>query len=155
AAPDTMVLAGFEGPREALFAHVAAAAHLLRLLDLHDRGAGVADGEEQFRVLIEASGPVAPIHGGSHLSSHRLTRSAGGRSVTAVGVSLIPRCERFHEHLHRPNLCTPEQGGRSCQVDHNILVCRIGYMITVMCPHFVRNSDAVTARVQQVTGPGA
>src|SRR5689334_1096350 len=68
AAPDTVVLAGFQCPGEALLTHVATTAHLLGLLDLHDRGPGVADGEEQFRVLIEANGPVAPIHGGSHLS---------------------------------------------------------------------------------------
>src|SRR3954451_791238 len=63
AAPDTVVLPGLEGPCEALFAHVAASAHLLRLLDLKDRGAGVADREEQFRVLVEARGTVSPIHG--------------------------------------------------------------------------------------------
>ena len=67
-APDTVVLAGFQSPRQALLTHVAASAHLLGLLDLHDRRPGVTDGEEQFRVLVEANGPVAPIHGGSHLS---------------------------------------------------------------------------------------
>ena len=63
ATPDAVVLSGLEGPCEALFAHVAASAHLLGLLDLQDRGTGVADREEQFRVLVEARGTVTPIHG--------------------------------------------------------------------------------------------
>ena len=63
AAPDTVVLPGLEGPCEALFAHVAASAHLLGLLDLQDGRTGVADREEQFRVLVEARGTVTPIHG--------------------------------------------------------------------------------------------
>ncbi len=63
-APDTVVLPGLEGPCEALFAHVAASAHLLGLLDLQDRGPGVADREEQLRVLVEARGTVTPIHWG-------------------------------------------------------------------------------------------
>src|SRR5688500_862559 len=64
AAPYAVVLTGLESPGEALLAYVAATAHLFGFLDLHDRGCGVADGEEQFRVLIEANGPVSPIHGG-------------------------------------------------------------------------------------------
>src|SRR4051794_12871385 len=63
ATPDTVVLPGLVGPCEALFAHVAASAHLLGLLDLEDRGTGVADREEQFRVLVEARRTVTPIHG--------------------------------------------------------------------------------------------
>src|SRR4051794_14933743 len=58
-----MVLAGLEGPLEALFAHLTATADLLGLLDLEDGRSGVADGEEQLRVLIEAGRAVAPIHG--------------------------------------------------------------------------------------------
>ena len=67
ATPDTVVLSGLEGPCEALFAHVAASAHLLGLLDLQDRRTGVADREEQFRVLVEARGTVTPIHGWDNL----------------------------------------------------------------------------------------
>jgi len=66
-APHAVVLPGLEGPGEALFAHLAASAHLLGLLDLHDRGTGVADREEQFRVLVEARGTVTPIHGWGYL----------------------------------------------------------------------------------------
>ena len=53
---------------EALFAHLAPTAHLLRLLDLEDGRTGVADREEQLRVLVEARGAVAPIHGWRLLS---------------------------------------------------------------------------------------
>jgi hypothetical protein len=60
--PDTVVLAGLEGPRQAQFPYVAATAHLLGLFDLHDRGAGVTDGEEQFRIFVQADSPVTPIH---------------------------------------------------------------------------------------------
>ena len=56
---------------EALFAHLAATAHLLGLLDLEDRGTGVADREEQFRVLVEARGTVTPIHGWGILPNFR------------------------------------------------------------------------------------
>ena len=62
-APDPMILAGLEGPLQALFAHVAASAHLLGLLDLEDGRTGVADREEQLRVLVEARRTVTPIHG--------------------------------------------------------------------------------------------
>ena len=62
-APDAVVLAGLERPGEALLAHVAAPAHLLGLLDLEDGRSGVADREEQLRVLVEAGRTVAPIHG--------------------------------------------------------------------------------------------
>ena len=48
------VLAGLQRPLEALFAHLTASAHLLGLLDLEDGRSGVADGEEQLRVLVEA-----------------------------------------------------------------------------------------------------
>jgi len=62
-----VVLTGLERPREALFAHLAASAHLLGLLDLEDGRTGVADREEQLRVLVEAGRAVAPIHGGGLL----------------------------------------------------------------------------------------
>jgi len=58
-----VVLAGLEGPLQALLAHVAATADLLGLLDLEDRGTRVADREEELGVLVEAGGTVAPIHG--------------------------------------------------------------------------------------------
>jgi len=58
-----VVLTRLERPGEALFAHLTASAHLLGLLDLEDGRTGVADREKQFRVLVEARGTVAPIHG--------------------------------------------------------------------------------------------
>ena len=61
--PDAVVLTSLERPREALLAYLAATAHLLGLLDLEDGRTGVADREEQLRVLVEARGTVAPIHG--------------------------------------------------------------------------------------------
>jgi hypothetical protein len=51
-APDAVVLAGLEGPLEALFAHVATTADDLRLLDLEDGRAGVADREEELGVFV-------------------------------------------------------------------------------------------------------
>ena len=60
--PHSVVLAGLQGPGQALFAHVTTTAHLLGLLDLEDRGSGVADREEQLRVLVEACRAAAPIH---------------------------------------------------------------------------------------------
>ena len=63
ATPDAVILAGLQRPLQTLLAHVAASAHLLGLLDLEDGRTGVADREEQLRVLVEARGTVAPIHG--------------------------------------------------------------------------------------------
>jgi hypothetical protein len=66
-----VVLTRLQRPREALFAHLAASAHLLGLLYLEDGRAGVTDREEQFRILIEARRTVTPIHGGAELSFTR------------------------------------------------------------------------------------
>ena len=65
AAPYAVVLARFEGPGKALFAHVTASADLFRLLDLKSRRAGIADREEQLRVLIETRGAASPVHDGN------------------------------------------------------------------------------------------
>src|SRR5699024_7577540 len=65
AAPDACVLAGLQGPREALGGHGAAVADDLRLGDLSERGTGITDGEEQLGILVAADGLVAPIHGNS------------------------------------------------------------------------------------------
>src|SRR5690348_6654475 len=69
AAPHAGVLAAAHGPVEALLQHVTTTADRLGLGDLHQRGAGVADREEQLRVLVEAGGVVAPVHGGVLLVS--------------------------------------------------------------------------------------
>src|SRR6478672_7606975 len=87
AAPDAVVLTRLQRPGKALLAHVAATAHLLGLLDLEDGRAGVADGEEQLWVLVEASRTVAPIHGFAELSF------GWGNYFRARG------CERFHERI--------------------------------------------------------
>src|SRR5699024_5987076 len=62
AAPHTGVLAGFEGPREALARNGAACADRLGFLNLRDRRAARADREEQFRILVAANGTMAPVH---------------------------------------------------------------------------------------------
>ena len=89
-APDPMILAGLEGPLQALLAHVAASADLLGLLDLEDGRTGVADREEQFRVLVEARGTVAPIHGVGRsfevVVQARMLRPAGARVRRFVNV---------------------------------------------------------------------
>ena len=77
-APDAVVLARLERPRETLLAHLAPTAHLLGLLDLEDGRTGVADREEQFRVLVEARGTVAPIHGDGSLSGSGVGGGAAG-----------------------------------------------------------------------------
>ena len=68
-----------ERPREALLAHVTASAHLLGLLDLEDGRSGVADGEEQLRVLVEAGRAVAPIHGFRRTHFHAGEQHQGAR----------------------------------------------------------------------------
>ena len=62
AAPDAGVLAGLQGPLEASVNNRAAAANALRFLDLKEGRPCVSDGEEQFRVLVEARCAVTPIH---------------------------------------------------------------------------------------------
>src|SRR4051794_29535915 len=62
-APHAGVLTGLERVLQADLGDGAASADRFGLLDLVDRGAGVADGEEQFGVDCQAGGFVAPIHG--------------------------------------------------------------------------------------------
>ena len=61
--PHAVVLTGLKGPLKTLLPDVATPADLLGFLDLEDGRTGVSDGEEQFRVFIETSRTVAPIHG--------------------------------------------------------------------------------------------
>src|SRR5436190_530779 len=92
-----MVLSRLEGPGEALLAHLAASAHLLGFLDLEDGRSGVADREEQLRVLIEARRAVTPIHGGLLLRRLRLVLLGAMVPSPLPDYSSVPRCERFHE----------------------------------------------------------
>ena len=96
-APDPVVLASLERPRETLLAHLAASAHLLGLLDLEDGRTGVADREEQFRVLVEAGGTVAPIHGWGIPLSYYV--STGQDQSQTCGRARASRCERVHERV--------------------------------------------------------
>ena len=57
-----IVLTGSERPLQARLGHRAAAADLLGLLDLYERGAGVADRKEQLGILVTAGSAVAPVH---------------------------------------------------------------------------------------------
>ena len=61
--PHAVVLTGLKSPLKTLLPDVATPADLLGFLDLEDGRTGVSDGEEQFRVFIETSRTVAPIHG--------------------------------------------------------------------------------------------
>ena len=61
-APDTSVLAGFQGPLEAGRGNWAAVADQLGLSDLGESRAGVTDREEELRVFVAANSFVAPIH---------------------------------------------------------------------------------------------
>jgi hypothetical protein len=63
AAPDTMILTSFQRPLQACVPDLAPPADLLGLFNLEKGWAGIPDREEQLRVLVQTSGPVAPIHG--------------------------------------------------------------------------------------------
>src|SRR4051794_1469493 len=61
-APDAGLLAGLEGPLEAVVDDLARTADRLGVIDLEQRGAARADGEEQFGVFVTAGGAVSPVH---------------------------------------------------------------------------------------------
>ena len=58
--PYAGVLAGFHGPREALFDDGAGTAHILCFFDLQECRTCVADWEKEVRVFLQASGFIAP-----------------------------------------------------------------------------------------------
>lgn len=78
-APDSGILTGFEGPLKAGLCNFTTATDSLCFLNLEQRGSGVADREEELRILIEACCTVSPIHG--DLSTN---------SVNAVDYARIP-----------------------------------------------------------------
>ena len=78
-APDSCILTGFQGPLQAGLCYFTAATYGLRFLNLKQGGSGVADREEELRILIEACCTVSPIHG--DLSTN---------SVNAVDRARIP-----------------------------------------------------------------
>jgi hypothetical protein len=61
-APNTMILTSFQRPLQACVSDFASPADLLGLFYLEKGRAGIPNREEQLRVLVQASGPVAPIH---------------------------------------------------------------------------------------------
>src|SRR3954447_8682431 len=63
AAPDARVLVGGEGVLEALLTGQALTADGLGGLDLLDRRAGGADGEEEVRVRVATGGVLTPLIG--------------------------------------------------------------------------------------------
>ena|ERR1700722_14347378 len=63
ATPDAGVLAGVDGPAEALVKYLAPAADLLGLFDLKKRGPAVSDREKQLWIYLTTGGDVAPVHG--------------------------------------------------------------------------------------------
>src|SRR5712691_11417086 len=62
AAPYARVLPALHRPLQAALDHRAPAADALGFFDLEQRGAGVSDREEQFRIHLTAGGVVAPVH---------------------------------------------------------------------------------------------
>ena len=110
ATPHAVVLAGLEGPGKTLLAYLTATADLLGLLDLEDRGTGVADREEQLRVLVEACGAAAPIHGWG-------IPSFTSRRVAVYGRSAGPGRQKAQRPDLQPlNVHTTPSAGR---VRHN------------------------------------
>src|ERR1700742_2987450 len=65
ATPDPGVLPGVQCPLQAGVDDLAATAHSTCLFDLHQRGTGVPDREEQLGILVPADCAVAPVHGSS------------------------------------------------------------------------------------------
>ena len=57
-----MILTSFQRPLQACVSYLASPADLLGLFYLEKGRAGIPNWEEQLRVLVQASGPVAPIH---------------------------------------------------------------------------------------------
>jgi hypothetical protein len=68
-APDTMILTCFQRPLQACVPDLASPADLLGLFYLEEGRPGIADREEQLRVLIQTGGLMAPIHGVTLLTS--------------------------------------------------------------------------------------
>src|SRR5258705_5930474 len=64
-APDPGVLAGLEGPLEAVIDDRTAPADTLGLLYLQHSRPGCPDREEQLGVLVSAGGTVAPVYCGN------------------------------------------------------------------------------------------
>src|SRR5207302_7204170 len=62
AAPDARVLDGLHGPLQALEAHGTPTADGFGRLDLGCGRAGVADGEEELRILVLAQRSLHPVH---------------------------------------------------------------------------------------------
>src|SRR5829696_10080179 len=62
-APNTMILTSFQRPLQACVPDLASPTDLLGLFYLEEGWAGIPDREEQLRVLFQAGGLVAPIHG--------------------------------------------------------------------------------------------
>src|SRR4029079_116910 len=75
--------------------------HLLGLLDLEDGRTGVADREEQLRILVEARGTVAPIHGWGILFPWTTGQVCLAVGLAGAAASWAGLSERIHER-HPP-----------------------------------------------------
>ncbi len=67
--PDAGVLSGFQRPLQARVNYGAATAYAFRFLDLKKCWSGIADWEEELRVLVEAGCAITPIHADQSLHS--------------------------------------------------------------------------------------
>ncbi len=145
---------------EALLAHLAASAHLLGLLDLEDGRTGVADREEQLRVLVEARGTVTPIHGwASSFSRHcgATVRAAGPWVVGAAGHGSGHDATTGHPCSSRlPRIVAPHKGypwSRGSQVSGRRIPHEPGRTSAEACR---LGSSAVTQRPDhRAAGPAA
>jgi two-component system, sensor histidine kinase PdtaS len=76
AAPDAGVLAGVDGPAEAVFCHGATPANLLGFFDLEQGRTAVPDREKELRVHLTAGCYMAPVHDVNSFSRARSVRPA-------------------------------------------------------------------------------
>src|SRR3954470_14714001 len=117
-APDAGLLAGLQGPLEAVVDDVARTADRLGVIDLEQRRATGADGEEQLRIFVTAGGAVSPVHGVfppsggarcptlSTLSRSWADRSPSSRSPPARSRTLMARSRDVQTNF-APDVRTP------------------------------------------------
>lgn len=83
-----MILPGFQSPLQALIPNVTTTADDLGFFDLEDGRAGIANGEEELRVLVEACAAMAPIHDNNSFPWW-MRRPVGQHIVALLGASSI------------------------------------------------------------------
>ena len=100
-APDPGVLAGFERPLEAALLHRATSADGLSRLDLRERRASSAYGEEDLRIDVATSGCVPPVHRRHPHSSLRPRSWNIVKGFSRGTRTNIRRCFQLSKYLSR------------------------------------------------------